>query len=147
VDGTSNTIMFSEVLRGTLPINNTKLDVARMAGWGMPAVAPNNPNNRDYNLSCLSSSTVPSVIGLRWYEGSMSYTFYTHTVPPNHSNRDCVSSPISDQGHIASRSAHAGGVNSLFTDGCVRFIRDTIPLADWRALGTRAGNESIGLID
>jgi prepilin-type N-terminal cleavage/methylation domain-containing protein/prepilin-type processing-associated H-X9-DG protein len=44
---------------------------------------------------------------------------------------------------ITSRSYHPGGVNALFGDGSVRFIKDSINGTTWRALGTIAGNEAI----
>jgi prepilin-type processing-associated H-X9-DG protein len=40
-----------------------------------------------------------------------------------------------------SRSHHAGGVNSLFGDGSVRFIKNSINWQTWRGLGTIAGGE------
>jgi len=40
-------------------------------------------------------------------------------------------------------SRHPGGVNLLLGDGSVRFIKDSIDLATWRALGTRSGSEII----
>ena len=39
---------------------------------------------------------------------------------------------------------YQSGVNVMLMDGSVRFVRNSIPLATWRALGTRAGNEVIG---
>ncbi len=45
---------------------------------------------------------------------------------------------------ITARSFHSGGVNVALMDGSVRFVRDTLDLATWRALGTRAGGETIG---
>jgi prepilin-type processing-associated H-X9-DG protein len=44
---------------------------------------------------------------------------------------------------MAARSFHPGGVNVLFCDGGVRFVRDGLPLAAWRALATRAGGEVV----
>ena len=41
----------------------------------------------------------------------------------------------------AARSLHPGGANVLLADGSVRFIKNTVGLAPWRALGTRAGGE------
>src|SRR5262249_13190332 len=38
-------------------------------------------------------------------------------------------------------SYHPGGVNVLIGDGSVRFVKDTINGAAWRALGTIAGGE------
>jgi prepilin-type N-terminal cleavage/methylation domain-containing protein/prepilin-type processing-associated H-X9-DG protein len=46
-------------------------------------------------------------------------------------------------GAITSRSFHFGGVNALFADGSVHFVRDSINLATWQALGTMAGGEVI----
>ena len=45
---------------------------------------------------------------------------------------------------ITSRSFHPGGVNALFGDGSVKFIKSTINGLTWRALGTVAGGEIIG---
>ena len=47
--------------------------------------------------------------------------------------------------HLAARSAHPGGVNVALADGSVRFIRDSIPMENWKALGTRAGGEPLGI--
>ncbi|MEO6808791.1 MAG: H-X9-DG-CTERM domain-containing protein, partial [Isosphaeraceae bacterium] len=41
-------------------------------------------------------------------------------------------------------SRHGPGVNVSFADGHVRFVRDTITLSVWRAIGTRNGGEVIG---
>jgi prepilin-type processing-associated H-X9-DG protein len=44
---------------------------------------------------------------------------------------------------ITSRSYHTGGVNSLFGDGSVRFIKSSINGTTWRALGTVGSGEVI----
>ena len=41
-------------------------------------------------------------------------------------------------------SYHSGGVNTLMTDGSVRFIKDSIGQNTWWALGTRANGEVVG---
>ena len=43
--------------------------------------------------------------------------------------------------HIAASSYHSGGANACFGDGSVRFVRDGIAAATWRAMGTRNGGE------
>ena len=42
------------------------------------------------------------------------------------------------------RSRHTGGVNAALCDGSVRFVRDTISLPTWRAMGTAWGGETLG---
>jgi prepilin-type processing-associated H-X9-DG protein len=40
-------------------------------------------------------------------------------------------------------SNHPGGVNVSFMDGSVRFVKNTVDLPTWWALGTRNGGEII----
>ena len=49
--------------------------------------------------------------------------------------------------HNAARSQHPGGVNVVFVDGHVSFIPDTINLAVWQALGARNDGKTLGLGD
>jgi prepilin-type processing-associated H-X9-DG protein len=44
---------------------------------------------------------------------------------------------------MAARSYHPGGVNTSFCDGSVKFIKESISLNTWRALGTRAAGEVV----
>ena len=44
---------------------------------------------------------------------------------------------------IGASSFHPGGVNVLFMDGSVRFIKDGINLTIWQALATRSNGEVI----
>lgn len=54
--------------------------------------------------------------------------------------------PISTAGlqYSAARSRHPGGVNVLLADGSVRFVRNSVNLSTWQALGTMDGGETIG---
>jgi len=54
--------------------------------------------------------------------------------------------PVNTAGsqYSAARSRHAGGVNALLADGSTRFVRDSITLATWQALGTMDGGEVLG---
>ena len=44
---------------------------------------------------------------------------------------------------VTARSYHPGGVNTLFLDGSVHLIKDSINGLTWRALGTIAGSEVV----
>jgi prepilin-type processing-associated H-X9-DG protein len=41
------------------------------------------------------------------------------------------------------RSYHPGGVNAMLADGSVKFIKNSVNLITWRALGTLNGGEVI----
>src|SRR5262245_4805186 len=69
---------------------------------------------------------------------------YTHVMGPN--SISCMGTPafgISDASWgglgaaISATSNHPGGVNVGFADGSVKFIKDSINLQTWWALGSR----------
>ncbi len=142
-DGTSNTALFAEVKRGAGP-GHDRLDVTVLMppAWdNMPYNPAINPNNRTPPAACETPTSTLNYTGLQYYRGFLITAFYTHTVPPNYSGRDCIRGILSDQGHLAARSYHPGGVNVALADGSVRFISDGIQFSIWQALGTRAGGE------
>ena len=47
------------------------------------------------------------------------------------------------QAGYGASSRHPGGVNTLFADGSVKFIKNTVSAQTYWALGTRANNEVI----
>ena len=83
--------------------------------------------------------------------------FFSTRYPPNTSAPDlsllCVSIPTAPctssgwppSGSLvvqSARSNHTGGANFLLADGAVRFIDDEVDAALYKALGTRAGQET-----
>jgi prepilin-type N-terminal cleavage/methylation domain-containing protein/prepilin-type processing-associated H-X9-DG protein len=70
---------------------------------------------------------------------------YSHTQLPN--RKSCYYSDAAGvnqwtyQTMIAAASYHPGGVNILFGDGSVRFVKNSVNYATWYALGTRSGGE------
>jgi prepilin-type processing-associated H-X9-DG protein len=50
-----------------------------------------------------------------------------------------------NDGFIPARSRHPGGVNALWLDGAVRFVRDQVNPDLWRALSTRSGGEVVDI--
>jgi prepilin-type N-terminal cleavage/methylation domain-containing protein len=80
-----------------------------------------------------------SDVGARWLYGYHSTTIYFHSQIPN--RRSCMFPP----GRImtTAKSGHPGGVGLAMCDGSTRFVGDTIDLALWRSLGSRAGGETL----
>jgi prepilin-type processing-associated H-X9-DG protein len=75
--------------------------------------------------------------------------WYSHTLAPN--RKSCWYTEVGGgdsnnrewEAMITAGSAHPGGVNVLFLDGSVKFIKDTVNYNTWFALGTRNGGEVI----
>ena len=161
-DGTSNTAMFAEIRRGASGASPASdiYDVTRLASWSVlgPGATADSPKNLDPSLdttfqtACNAAASVESVSGLAYSggwqtgmgQGKINLIYYTHTVPPNYTGRDCMSFTPTNI-HLASRSAHTGGVNLVLVDGSVRFVSNSIPMDNWRAAGTRNGGETLPL--
>ncbi|MGP0062454.1 MAG: DUF1559 domain-containing protein [Isosphaeraceae bacterium] len=79
--------------------------------------------------------------GSSWWDGNYQNALYNHYLPPNANRPDCI--VYHNPGWKAARSYHPGGVNLLSCDGHVAFIKDSVNLATWRALSTRAGGEVV----
>ncbi len=78
---------------------------------------------------------------------------YSHVMTPN--TISCTGTPDSSTyisnatwggigAAITATSNHFGGVNVGFGDGSVKFVKDSVDIQTWWALGTRAGKEIIG---
>ncbi|MDX2036447.1 MAG: DUF1559 domain-containing protein [Isosphaeraceae bacterium] len=153
-DGTSNTIVAAEV--------KAKQPLYRDCG-GLARV---NQVNSVPDPNADPSTVLPEISGgagceyktshSEWTDGQAHHTGITMAFTPN--RRIMGSEPsgrvayfdITGQREkrggptfaaITSRSYHPGGVNALFADGSVHFIKDTIAGATWRALGTIGGGE------
>lgn len=147
-DGLSNTAFFSEKIRGTgSNDSDARSDSLVMAGTFTP-----NPTSEDaiYAMcQALSPMTTPRLTkrqGMTWVMGEMCCTAYNHVAPPN--AKTCAGTGF--PGTMANMpmqvppsSQHPGGVNTLMGDGTVRFIKSSVSLPTWRALGTRNGGEVV----
>ena len=86
--------------------------------------------------------------GMSWaFSDSWERHVYAHLFPPNSVSITTYSTDTfrcheGDQG-LAPTSMHPGGVNVAFGDGSVRFIKTTINLSTWWAIGTRNGGEIV----
>jgi prepilin-type N-terminal cleavage/methylation domain-containing protein/prepilin-type processing-associated H-X9-DG protein len=138
-DGTSNTAMFSERILGD---GNMGLISPREDIFNGPNASPGRPATADEAMVWCDSVDInnpanqfPVVMGAPWGHGQHSYQ---HVSPPN--GRSCGWLPSLRATMVAS-SRHIGGVNVAFCDGSVHFVRDSINLAVWRAMGSRNGGE------
>ncbi|MDE2507450.1 MAG: DUF1559 domain-containing protein [Planctomycetota bacterium] len=162
-DGTSNTLFGAEVksyyyqARHCFPGGSGLPPGLSMA---VPAPPPN--LMPAILLSMMSSCKMQQVAHLRGNDGSAPYGGMTTAVTPNMIvgfsgsaangsftalDVDLVTTDENDGGAtfaaVTSRSYHPGGVNALFADGSVHFIKSSINGLAWRALGTFGSGEVI----
>ncbi len=145
-DGTSNTALFAETRRSRASMNATTeipvadpLNVYTITGdfTGASAIDP------PANCSNFANQLRIRYRGQMYHRDLPSTGYYSHTVPPNYRLWDCTNNPNFNQVHGAARSYHPGGVNATFCDGSVRFVKNSINLNTWRALGSKGGGEVI----
>jgi prepilin-type processing-associated H-X9-DG protein len=155
-DGMSSTVALSETVRSqpTSTYATDPLDGYLITGNNSSS-GPAITSDADYTSLCLgqpSSTTMfQATKGVRWNYGAPGHSMYNHRRAPNDLKPDCRgglphsirSDPLwsSLSLNIAARSKHAGGVNSLLSDGHVQFIKNSINVTTWQALGSRNGGE------
>ena len=147
-DGTSNTAVFSEFIKGTSG-PNPPVSPSR----GMVYEVTNFNNGGPLNdLNICQASTI-----LQWdYKGEYWSQQdsgrgggpYYHVVTPNKKACDNGAPGGASAGNgadsfVNASSYHSGGVNVLMLDGSVRFVKDSVALVTWNALGTINGGEVI----
>jgi prepilin-type N-terminal cleavage/methylation domain-containing protein/prepilin-type processing-associated H-X9-DG protein len=138
-DGTSNTAVFSEKIRGkgspdpladmkTMP-NQITLDAAYTTCQAL------NP---------LTATPLTSKQGYSWVMGEMCCTTYNHVSTPNTTTCAGIgfTGNMSNMAMVVPPSSyHTQGVNVSLADGSVRFIHNSVDLQGWRALGSINGGE------
>ncbi|MFO0960064.1 MAG: DUF1559 domain-containing protein [Isosphaeraceae bacterium] len=140
-DGTSQTAFMSESLIGDGSASGTlagPIDPAMVAlqvSGGSPIYTPLS------EAECRAATATFFRRNSAWVQGSYQHALYSHYLAPNSKTPDCYRQQY--HGWKAPRSRHAGGVNVLFGDGTVRFLKDSVNLAAWRALSTKAGGEVV----
>jgi prepilin-type processing-associated H-X9-DG protein len=81
-----------------------------------------------------------------WNYGHVYFSYSYTTTPMNlHQVATWPYDParVVEDGKYSFRSSHSGGVNFVFGDGSVKFLRQSISMQTYRALGTRNGGEVI----
>jgi prepilin-type N-terminal cleavage/methylation domain-containing protein/prepilin-type processing-associated H-X9-DG protein len=165
-DGTSNTAMFSERLIGLASdadiIRNS--NYANLSEWTASVDLPrssidtgNSALALQFVQSCMAipGSTIDTGgasnnTGYCWIGNNPQWTMnasYNHHLPPNTPSCTYPSDPNTGWGGtfaaITAVSNHPGGVNVSFGDGSVRFIKNSVGLPTWWALGTRNSGEVV----
>jgi prepilin-type N-terminal cleavage/methylation domain-containing protein/prepilin-type processing-associated H-X9-DG protein len=129
-DGLSNTLLVVEsagrpqVYRNGKSYGSVPAQHVNGGGWSRPAsdleFAPSTPDGTTY-----VGGTV-AVNATNGYE----YPSYN-------------SAPFGTESTSQAYSFHAGGVNALFGDGSVRFVRSAVSASTFSALATRSGGETV----
>ena len=167
-DGSSNTAMFSEHLIG---VNNggssgplvTRSDSLAKRAMFLVAMTltPDDSVNGAANALQFAQAcaSIPGAtvslgtrnVGCHWNLG-ISYAIpnngYTHVNTPNlprctYTNSEDPTYWCGSLCSVPPTSNHPGGVNVGFADGSVKFIKDSINMQTWWALGTRSSGEII----
>jgi len=142
MDGTSQTAMFSEFLRyagaGQDPSSpGNRLRVIFKIDWETETGTPRG----DSQVCQAADSLQGDYKGEYWAQHDPGRGGgYFHTNPPN--TKSCNGGWF-PYGWVSASSLHPGGVNVLFIDGSVRFIKNSVNYQTWLALGTIAGGEVI----
>jgi prepilin-type processing-associated H-X9-DG protein len=138
-DGTSNTAAFSEHVIGDFS-NSVATELGDTFQPGT------HPLTSDEAFTFCAATDVKTTttqgysnVGAPWTYGYHSTTSYWHSGPPN--SRSCMFPP--SRISTTANSRHPGGVNVCLADGSVRFVKSTINIPIWRALGTRNGGEVV----
>lgn len=143
IDGTSNTLMLSQQLLGQWDTNPNPANGPIRQSISASSHSPNGNPGSTPQLTATNYLEYTTFFGGRgsaWIWGSNQQTSFNTFLRPNDPNPDVVAH---GNGFSAARSLFPGGVNVGLADGSVRFIRDNIPIATWRALSTRNGGEVI----
>ena len=89
--------------------------------------------------------------GWRWAIGQAGHTLFNHLQTPNDPKYPfggfrigCAGCEMDASASIGASSGHPGGVDVLFGDGRVAFVKDSVDRGVWLAIGTRNGRETIG---
>jgi len=156
-DGSSNTIAFGEKLIGdNSPASTNGAEQYSCVPWPgnasgssadmvMPlAVA----NLNTYISTCNAmraggTASQANSVASYWAAGRMpDGPMLNQLLTPNSTNQDCYN-VAQTTGLQTSRSRHSGGVNTLFGDGSVKFIKNSVNQTTWWAIGSKAGGETV----
>jgi prepilin-type N-terminal cleavage/methylation domain-containing protein/prepilin-type processing-associated H-X9-DG protein len=147
-DGTSTTAIFSEWIKGqAVPTGAAKDGLSEVYNLGQDS----NFYATDYQFMQLCNTVPITSYNQQWqwkgewwgFGGTM---IYSHTQTPNRTS--CVYHDINQDARgtitmLSASSYHPGGVNVLFMDGSVRFVKSSVNYLTWYAIATPNNNEVV----
>jgi prepilin-type N-terminal cleavage/methylation domain-containing protein/prepilin-type processing-associated H-X9-DG protein len=157
IDGTTNTIAECEATVGnpTVAVKQKNIGIlsASLPAGSMLQDCSTNPTITIQALTACDtawntgSGGADGRRGQYWAHGVMGFTLFNTVALPN-SNNDtwAMCGTVGSAGMMTFSEAdsfHPGGVNTMMTDGSVRFIKNSINRFTWWALGTKANGEVI----
>lgn len=133
-DGLSNTAAFCEGF--TSDGSDERLRVM----WALP---PNVLDENEVRQQCLAQPEAGGyAFVLKWALGRPwagdSWTFYTHSLPPN--SPSCSLYQSTWAGPRSAGSLHNGGAHVVFGDGHLEFTSETVDTEVWREFGSRSSD-------
>ncbi|PQO38666.1 DUF1559 domain-containing protein [Blastopirellula marina] len=150
-DGTSNTVVLAESLRGpgqdltSTPLTNLpkpyRLAANLSAGRSRLGTSPGGVDPMFAEADIQGATEWRGDRGFPWIWGQASATLFNSYLTPNSNLPDAYAH---SRGWFAARSLHPGGVNAAMADGSVKFVAETIEVTTWRGLSTRGGGEVVG---
>jgi prepilin-type N-terminal cleavage/methylation domain-containing protein/prepilin-type processing-associated H-X9-DG protein len=152
-DGLSQTVLGAEVKAYQTAYHNCPSAVP--ANLASPSALPDSSTVLSVVAGAASHCGNPVSGHTKWCHGDTFNDAFTTALAPNTRSpsgtaaldSDLVSVDEDDGGptyaSVTSRSYHPGGVNSLFGDGSVRFVKSAIHWQVWRALGSIGGGEVV----
>jgi len=152
IDGLSQTAAYCEKVKGignsqaTQPTDVLKPSSAYYQGQQAWATSPQTYwQNCNSGGSSLALATMGQFMpsGCAWFTGHPSCTYYTHIMPPNTWSCEFDTLGFQPNGALTASSRHSGGVNVLFCDGSVKFVKSSIAPPTWWAIGSIAGAEVV----
>jgi prepilin-type N-terminal cleavage/methylation domain-containing protein/prepilin-type processing-associated H-X9-DG protein len=165
-DGTSNTIAYGESLVGDRTIELVKWRDGPVSSKAFSGGGPFTNVSGHFNAVVNDLNTCQAAFlgtpnptqatgqynlkGAYWAWDQGGFALFNTIVPPNSSQYTfawcqlgTTSWSAADGNYENTSSNHAGGCNFLFCDGSVRFLKSTIDMRLYWALGTKAGAEVI----
>ena len=133
-DGVSKTIAVGETLKSDMDPATLQDNYIMTRTGGISA---------DTISSCQSQAATFSDRGTVWLGGQPQSNMMSTDRGPNDALVDCIA-PSYGCSNLAARSAHGGGAVIAFADASARFLTEGIDIAVYRAMGTKAGGESLG---